>query len=213
MAGLFTVDHDIKLNSTKKRYLYWKKHNKRYRIHTNDDKIQNGEDVMKASEFIGMKVLDSEANEVGKVAEIAVVFKKCLLDKVFISIGSAINKKYLVIVDNDIAEVGDYLQLKLNRKEIDEQVKVDKIEEFLGKATRYKEFMGKTVLTKAGMDVGKISDMMIDPKGCLIHNIVVTTGGTLNKKHLMISDDDIEAMGDYLIIKLDQDQINDRIIN
>jgi sporulation protein YlmC with PRC-barrel domain len=167
---------------------------------------------MKASEFIGMKVLDSEANEVGKVAEIAVVYKKCLLDKVFISIGSALNKKYLVIVDEDIAEVGDYLQLKLNKKGIEDQVKVDKIEDFLGKGTKYRDFLGKTVLTKSGMDVGKISDMMIDPKGCLIHNIVVTTGGALNKKHLMISDDDIEAMGDYLIIKLDQDQIKDRIM-
>jgi len=168
---------------------------------------------MKASEFIGMKVLDREANEVGKVAEIAVLFKKCLLDKVFISIGSALNKKYLVIVDEDIAEVGDYLQLKLNKEEIDENVKVDKIEDFLGKGTKYKEFLGKTVLTKSGMDVGKISDLMIDPKGCLIHNIVVTTGGTFNKKHLLISDEDIEAMGDYLIIKLDQEQINDRIMD
>jgi sporulation protein YlmC with PRC-barrel domain len=33
---------------------------------------------MKASEFIGMKVLDKEANEVGKVAEIAVIFKNVL---------------------------------------------------------------------------------------------------------------------------------------
>ena len=172
-----------------------------------------GEGVMKASEFIGMKVLDKEANEVGKVAEVSVLFKQCLLDKMFISIGSALNKKFLVVVDDDIAEVGDYLQLKLNKQEIEDQVKVDKIDKFIGKGTRYNAFIGKTVLTKEGMDVGKVSDLMIDPKGCLIHNIVVTTGGTFNKKHLMISDEDIQAMGDYLIIKLDQDQINDRIMN
>jgi sporulation protein YlmC with PRC-barrel domain len=168
---------------------------------------------MKASEFIGMKVLDKEANEVGKVAEIAVVFKRCLVDKIFISIGSALNKKYLVVVDQDIAEVGDYLQLNIDKRGIEDKVKVDKIEEFLGKGTKYKDFIGKTVLNKAGMDIGKISDMMIDPKGCLIHNIVVSTGGALSKKHLMISDDDIEAMGDYVIIKLDQDQIKDRIMD
>jgi sporulation protein YlmC with PRC-barrel domain len=167
---------------------------------------------MKASEFIGMKVLDKEANEVGKVAEIAVVFKKCLVDKIFISVGSALSKKYLVIVDEDIGEVGDYLQLKLGKTGINDQVKVDKIEDFIGKGTRFKDFIGKTVLTKTGMDVGKITDMVIDPKGCLIHNIIVTTGGTLNKKHLMISDEDIEAMGDYLIIKLDQEQVENRII-
>ena len=167
---------------------------------------------MKASDFIGMKVLDKEANEVGKVAEIAIVFKKCLLDKIFISTGSALNKKYLVIVDEDIAEVGDYLQLKIDKAGIDEQVKVDKIDDFLGNGTKYKDFIGKTVLTKGGMEVGKITDMVIDPKGCLIHNIIVTTGGTLNKKHLMISDDDINALGDYLIIKLDEEQVKERIM-
>ena len=67
---------------------------------------------MKANEFIGMKVLDKEANEVGKVEDIAVVFGKCLVNKIFIATGSALNKKYMVIVNDDIAEVGDYLQIK-----------------------------------------------------------------------------------------------------
>ena len=52
----------------------------------------------------------------------------------------------------------------------------------------------------------KLQIWQIDPKGCLIHNIVVTSGGTLNKKHLMISDEDINAMGDYLILKLDKNK-------
>jgi sporulation protein YlmC with PRC-barrel domain len=168
---------------------------------------------MKASEFIGMKVLDKEANEVGKVAEIAVVFKKCLVDKIFISIGSALSKKYLVIVDEDIAEVGDYLQLNIDKEGIYDKVKVDKIEEFLGEGTKFKDFMGKTVLSINGMEIGKITDMEIDPKGCLIHNILVTTGGTLSKKHLMISDEDINAMGDYMILKLDNEQVKDRAID
>ncbi|MFZ0441095.1 MAG: PRC-barrel domain-containing protein [Methanobacterium sp.] len=168
---------------------------------------------MKASEFIGMKVLDKEANEVGKVDEISVVLKKCLVDKIFIKIGSALNKKYLVIVDEDIAEVGDYLQLKIDKDGIFEKVKVDKIEEFLGDGTRSKDFLGTKVLTINGMEVGKITDMVIDPKGCLIHNIIVTTGGTLNKKDLLISDEDINAMGDYVILKLDQEQVEDRMMD
>ena len=166
---------------------------------------------MKASEFIGMKVLDKEANEVGKVAEIAVVFEKCLLNKIFISVGSALNKKYLVIVNDDIAEVGDYLQLKIDREGIDEQVKVDKIDEYLGNGTKFNDFIGKTVLTIGGMEIGKVTDMVIDPKGCLIHNIIVTSGNALNKKHLMISNEDINAMGDYVILKLDQEQVKNRM--
>ena len=193
---IYIIKHIIKANS-----LYW------------NQIIPKENKTMKASEFIGMKVLDKEANEVGKVAEIAVVFKKCLVDKIFISVGSALSKKYLVIVDEDIGEVGDYLQLKLGKTGINDQVKVDKIEDFIGKGTRFKDFIGKTVLTKTGMDVGKITDMVIDPKGCLIHNIIVTTGGTLNKKHLMISDDDIISIGDYMILKLTKEDVEAKIID
>ena len=167
---------------------------------------------MKASEFVGMKVLDKEANEVGKVDEIAVVFGKCLVNKIFISAGSALNKKYLVIVNDDIAEVGDYLQLKLSKNEIEEH-KVDKIDDNLGNGTRFKDFIGKTVLTINGMEVGKVTDMAIDPKGCLIHNIIVTSGNALSKKNLMISNEDISAIGDYLILTLDHEQVNERMID
>jgi len=167
---------------------------------------------MKASEFIGMKVLDKEANEVGKVEEIAVEFGKCLINKIFISSGFTLNKKYLVIVNDEIAEVGDYLQLKLNKTEIEEH-KVDKIDENLGNGTRFKYFTGKTVLTINGMEVGKVTDMAIDPKGCLIHNIIVTSGNALNKKNLMISNENISAIGDYLILKLDQEQVKERVID
>ena len=167
---------------------------------------------MKANEFIGMKVLDKEANEVGKVEDIAIVFGKCLVNKIFIATGSALNKKYVVIVNDDIAEVGDYLQLKLNKTEIEEH-KVDKIDDNLGNGTRFNNFTGKTVISINGMEVGKVTDMAIDPKGCLIHNIIVTSGNALNKKNLMVSNEDISAMGDYLILKLDQEQVKERMID
>ncbi|MFY9637500.1 MAG: PRC-barrel domain-containing protein, partial [Methanobacterium sp.] len=78
--------------------------------------------------------------------------------------------------------------------------------------TRSKDFFGTKVLTINGMEVGKVTDMVIDPKGCLIHNIIVSTG-TLNKKDLLISDEDINAMGDYVILKLDQEQVEDRMMD
>jgi sporulation protein YlmC with PRC-barrel domain len=90
---------------------------------------------MKSSEFIGMKVLDKEANEVGNIA----------------------------------------------------------------------------VIGQKGMEIGKIDDMYIDPKGCLIHNVVISTGRTFNKKHLMISDEDIQDIGDYVILDLTKDQVEERI--
>ncbi len=168
---------------------------------------------MKASEFIGMKVLDKETNEIGKVEEITIAFKQCLIEKIFISIGSALNRKYLVVVNDDIAEVGDYLQLNINKAEIEDQVKVDKIDDFIENGFKYKDFVGKTVLTQSGIEVGNVNDVMIDPKGCLVHEIVVTTGNALNRKYLKISDEDIQAIGDYVILKLNQEQIKDKIMD
>ena len=104
---------------------------------------------MKANEFIGMKVLDKEANEVGKVEDIAIVFGKCLVNKIFIATGSALNKKYMVIVNDDIAEVGDYLQIKLNKAEIEDH-KIDKIDDNLGNGIRFNNFTGKTVNLSTG---------------------------------------------------------------
>ena len=69
---------------------------------------------MKASEFIGTRVLDSEANEVGKVAELSLKLKNCLVENIFISTGGTLNKKYFSIFEEDIAEIGDFVQLNLS---------------------------------------------------------------------------------------------------
>jgi uncharacterized protein YrrD len=73
--------------------------------------------------------------------------------------------------------------------------------------------MGKVVLAQEGLEIGKISDMIIDPKGCLIHNIIITTGNAFSKKHLMISDDDIISIGDYVILKLTKEDVEAKIID
>jgi sporulation protein YlmC with PRC-barrel domain len=168
---------------------------------------------MKASEFIGMEVIDKEANEVGKIAELAVTLKKCMVDKIFITTGSALSKRFFAIVEEDIAAVGDYVQLKLDRKALEEKVKVDKLEDLVSEDLRFKNMVGKVVLAQKGMEVGKIEDMVIDPKGCLIHNIIISTGGTFNKKHFMISDTDISEIGDYMILKLDKNQVEEMVMD
>lgn len=166
---------------------------------------------MKASEFIGMKVLNKEAKEVGKVAEMGLTLKKCLVDKIFISTGGALNKKYFAIVEEDVDEIGDYVQLNLDQAGIDKKVHEDKVENLAPKDSLFKDMVGKIVLTPKGMEIGKIADMYIDPKDCLIHNVVISTGGTFSKKYLMISDEDIGVIGDYVILKIEKDEVEKRI--
>jgi sporulation protein YlmC with PRC-barrel domain len=166
---------------------------------------------MKASNFIGMTVLDSEANEVGKIAEIEIRLKHCLVDKMWVSTGSALNKKYFAIVEDDLARVGDYVQLKLNPEEISLKPKVNKLGELTGAGYLFKDITGKTVLTYDAMEVGKINDMLIDPTGCLIHNIIISTGPAFRKKQLKISDVDIHDFGDYVILKLRKEDVDEKI--
>ncbi len=166
---------------------------------------------MKASEFIGMRVLDKEANEVGKVAELALELKKCLVENIFISTGGTLSKKYFAILTEDLGEIGDFVQLNLSMAGVEGKTHLNKIEDFAYKGSLFKDIMGKVVIAQKGMEVGKIADMYIDPAGCLIHNIVISTGGTLSKKYLMISDEDIQDIGDYVILKLTKDEVNHRI--
>lgn len=168
---------------------------------------------MKASEFMGMVVLNKEANEVGKIADLAMNLKKCLVDKIVIVEGGALKKKYFAVTEKDLAEIGDYVQLKLSKKEMDEVLKVDKMEDLMKNEMGFKDFIGKEVISDDAMTIGKIENMVIDPKECLIHNVLISTGGTFNKKHLMISDNDIKHIGDYIMLKSPKDDLQQRIVN
>lgn len=166
---------------------------------------------MKASKFIGMTVLDSDAKEAGKIAEIEIKLKHCLVDKIWVTTGSTLSKKYFSIKEEDLNKIGDYVQLKLNGEEIDLKPKVNKLGELAETGLLFKDVVGKTVLTDDAMEVGKVSDMLIDPAGCMIHNVLISTGPAFRKKQLKVSDEDIHSFGDYVILKLDKEAVNKRI--
>ncbi len=168
---------------------------------------------MKVSEFIGMRVIDIEAKEVGKVEDLAVALKKCMVEQIFISTGSTLSKKYFEVKEDDIAAIGDFVQLKMKGDVIENKIKVDKLDDLVAKDARFKNVSGKVVLAQGGMEVGKIDDMVIDPAGCLIHNVIITTGGTFSKKHLVISNEDIAEIGDYMILKLSKEQVEQKSVD
>jgi sporulation protein YlmC with PRC-barrel domain len=168
---------------------------------------------MKASEFIGMKVLNKEANDVGKIADIAINLKKCHLDKIIIVEGGTLSKKYFAVTEEDLAEIGDYVQLKLGKEEMNQIEKKDKVEDLMGDESHFKDYVGKIVISEDALNVGKIEDMIIEPKECLIHQVVVSTGGTFNKKQLIISDADINHIGDYVLLKINKEGLKEKTVD
>jgi sporulation protein YlmC with PRC-barrel domain len=168
---------------------------------------------MKVSDFIGMKVIDIEAKEVGKVEDLAVILKKYVVEQIFISTGSTLSKKYFSVKEDDLAAIGDYVQLKLDGNALENKIKVDKVDDLVPKETRYKNISGKVVLAQGGMEIGKIEDMVIDPTGCIIQNVIISMGGTFSRKHIIISNEDIEEIGDYMILKLSKDQVEQMAVD
>lgn len=124
--------------------------------------------------------------------------------------GGALNRRYFTILVEDIAEIGDFLQLTLSKAGVEGKVHQNRINDFAFKGSLFKDVVGKVVVAQKGMEVGKIADMYIDPEGCLIHNVVIATGGTFGKKYLMISDVDIQDIGDYVVLKLTKDEVYNR---
>ena len=65
------------------------------------------------------------------------------------------------------------------------------------------EFLGTKVLDKNAVEIGKVSDMYIDPINGIINIITISTGEFgIRKKDIEIKPDDISVLGDYLILNI-----------
>jgi sporulation protein YlmC with PRC-barrel domain len=65
------------------------------------------------------------------------------------------------------------------------------------------EFLGKKVLDKNAMEIGKISDMEIDPLKGSINTVTISKGDiALKQKTFIVSVNDIGQVGDYVVLAL-----------
>ena len=65
------------------------------------------------------------------------------------------------------------------------------------------EFLGTKVLDKNAVEIGKVSDMYIDPINGIINIITISTGEFgIRKKDIEIKPNDISVLGDYLILNI-----------
>jgi sporulation protein YlmC with PRC-barrel domain len=75
---------------------------------------------MKVSEFLGTKVLDKNAVEIGKVSDMIVDPLMGQINIITISAGEfGIRKKDIEIKPNEIAVLGDYLLLNIGKSDIE----------------------------------------------------------------------------------------------
>lgn len=74
---------------------------------------------MKTSKIIGKKVIDSEANEAGKVQDIDLNILSNNINKIFINSGEiSLRKVNYEVTPDMIAQIGDYILLNVSKSEI-----------------------------------------------------------------------------------------------
>jgi sporulation protein YlmC with PRC-barrel domain len=75
---------------------------------------------MKVSELLGIKVLDKNAMEVGKVSDVDLMPKEGIISAITVSTGEMwLRNKTFEIKPSDIDQTGDYLILNLEESEIE----------------------------------------------------------------------------------------------
>ncbi len=74
---------------------------------------------MKISELIGKKVLDDNANEIGKIQDIDINLKENTISEITINPNElSLRKVNFKITPEMVSEVGDYLLLNMSKSEI-----------------------------------------------------------------------------------------------
>ena len=159
---------------------------------------------MNAKDLVGKKIIDKQARDLAKIAEITFNIKTFKIINLYGSTGNPLSKKYYEIPVNAILAVGDYIQIADTLEELSDKV-LDKIPEKEEQTAKVSNLMGKTMLDTEGNVVGKVSNVDIDFEKFEINCLELTCstssfGKTITKK---IGQTDVSSIGDYIIINKD----------
>jgi sporulation protein YlmC with PRC-barrel domain len=70
------------------------------------------------------------------------------------------------------------------------------------------EFLGTRVLDKNAFEIGKVSDMFIDPVEGIINVITISANEFgIRRKDIEIKPDQIDVLGEYLVLNIDKEDI------
>lgn len=74
---------------------------------------------MKVTDFLGTRVVDNKANEIGKVSDVIIEPLEATIKGIQISTGEfGLRRTDLMVTPSEIKEVGDYVLLNVDKSEI-----------------------------------------------------------------------------------------------
>ncbi|HMK53874.1 MAG TPA: PRC-barrel domain-containing protein [Methanobacteriaceae archaeon] len=73
------------------------------------------------------------------------------------------------------------------------------------------EFLGKRVLDKKAVEIGKVSDIDVDAILGAVGTITISSGDfSLSKNEFEIKNQDIDQVGDYVLLKIEKAELEIR---
>ncbi|RAP45146.1 MAG: hypothetical protein BZ135_06715 [Methanosphaera sp. rholeuAM6] len=157
---------------------------------------------MNAKDLLGKKIIDKNAKDLAKLAEIDINIKTFTISKIYGSIGNPISKKYYDITSDNILAVGDYIQVAETADELEGKL-LDKIPESEENRMKINNLIGKTVLNSEGNITGKVVNLDIDLTTFKINGLSISNSSSTfgkPKNEAVITQEDILGIGDYIII-------------
>ncbi|MBE2900544.1 hypothetical protein DNK57_07035 [Methanothermobacter thermautotrophicus] len=74
---------------------------------------------------------------------------------------------------------------------------------FYGVQMKVTEFLGRKVLDKNAMEIGKVSDLEVDPEEGLIKSLIISKGELSLKQRTFIVDmESVSRVGDYVVLAI-----------
>lgn len=79
--------------------------------------------------------------------------------------------------------------------------------DFSGVKMKVTEFLGRKVLDKNAMEIGKVSDLELDPEKGVVNSIIISKGElSLKQRTFIVGMDNVSRVGDYVILKIAADE-------
>ena len=78
----------------------------------------------------------------------------------------------------------------------------------MGEIMKVTDFLGKRVVDKKAIEIGKVSDVIIEPKEAVITGIQISTGEFgLRRTDLFVTPSEVDEVGDYVLLNVEKSQI------
>ncbi len=79
--------------------------------------------------------------------------------------------------------------------------------DFSGVKMKVTEFLGRKVLDKNAMEIGKVSDLELDPEKGVVNSITISKGElSLKQRTFIVGMDNVSRVGDYVVLKIAADE-------